>query len=103
MAKYRKKPVEVAAEQLTEKLFEEFISQHNKKPWPKGLVRGCEPILGPADCEHCFYCWSAHGFIEEPVEGEPTVCIDDWIITHEDGNLSTCKPDIFEQTYERVE
>lgn len=78
MAKFRKKPVVIEAEQYRLGF-----------PYPGGV------------------CDSAHdGFKGEPhvhtLEGPLNVSLNDWIITGIKGERYPCKPDIFEQTYEPV-
>jgi len=43
-----------------------------------------------------------HGWVKTK-EGGHIACPSDWIITGIKGEKYPCKPDIFEQTYERVE
>ena len=78
MAKFRKKPVVVEAEQ-----FKGFYAT----PWPPGLqVEG----------HYEFFVITAHG---QKTYVEP----DDWIIAEPDGRGHyPCKPDIFAATYESV-
>ncbi len=87
MAKYRKKPVVIEAEQ-----------------WFKG-----KKIEGVID-EGAFVPtgnWSDR-FADHPdvyirtLEGNMTVSEGDWVITGVKGEKYPCKPDIFEQTYELV-
>lgn len=77
MAKFKKKPIIIEAEQYTE----------------GSLINGV--------CRTKHYNW------EEPhvhtLEGLYTVRENDWIITGVKGEIYPCKPDIFEMTYERVE
>lgn len=54
---------------------------------------------GQDKCKHCSDIMHNHGWIDSLGEGE-TVCPGDWIIK---GVSELCKPDIFEQTYEKVE
>ena len=80
MPRFRKKPVEIEAEQ-----------------WFPG-----KEISGVKIDHHCI---DADGnllaFIETP-EGRMTVGPGDWVITGVKGERYPCKPDIFEATYERV-
>lgn len=71
--KFRKKPVVIEATQ-----------------WFK---HGDHPAVG--------YNGQEKGVIQT-LEGPMTVCLGDWIITGVKGEHYPCKPDIFEQTYERV-
>lgn len=82
MAKFRKKPVVIEAEQ--------FFPY--KKPWPKGVV-GVLKKAPPGDCYYCI----------ETLEGDHIVSEGDWIITGVQGEKYPCKPDIFDQTYDPVE
>lgn len=83
MAKYRKKPIIVEATQ--------FFS--DKKPWPAGVLwaRPCP------DIKITNAPWI------KTLEGWHKVSNGDWIITDIKGEQYPCKPDIFEQTYEKVE
>jgi hypothetical protein len=79
VAKYRKKPIVVEAEQFR-------IGKH---PYPEGV----------------FFEGDGHGnssYIISTLEGELDVLNGDWIITGVKGEKYPCKPDIFEMTYELV-
>jgi hypothetical protein len=84
MAKYRKKPIVIEAQQF-------HVRKH---PWPTGVrARQCVdedgcPFDGPT--------------VIDTSEGELHVSEGDWIITGIKGERYPCKPDIFEATYERV-
>lgn len=78
--KFRKKPVEIDAEQF---------SVFSSKPY-EGL------------------CYSAHCGIKDnahihTLEGIMNVSHEDWIIKGVKGEFYPCKPDIFEMTYEKAE
>lgn len=80
MAKYRKRPVIVEAEQ--------FMGIH-ADPWPKGVMRdpgeGEQPFVVTVHAQRCYI--------------EPG----DWILPEPDGeHFYPCKPDIFAATYEAV-
>ena len=78
MAKYRKKPVVIEAEQFQ-------INSPNG--WPQGVYKdGTSPT----------------GYRIDTLEGDHEVTEGDWIITGVAGERYPCKPDIFEQTYEVV-
>ena len=88
MAKYRKKPVVISAEQWT-------------GPECLGKIEGvreafsspvAESIIGPGP-------W----YVIDTLEGTMRVHPGDWIITGIKGERYPCKPDIFEATYELVE
>lgn len=89
MARYRKKPVVIEAQQWFQLKDHAEVSQwHGENPF------------GP--CPHCGQDDDAHGFIST-LEGGHVVCPGDWIITGVKGEHYPCKPDIFEATYEPVE
>ena len=79
MAKYRKRPVIVEAEQFFP----------DREPWPDGVSGG---FRGEGD----WVAWI------ETLEGDMDVSSGDWIITGVKGERYPCKPDIFEMTYEAV-
>lgn len=81
MAKFRKKPVVIEAEQF-------FFA---KKPWPTGVV-GFDAGSGDNSGAEII-----------TLEGPLNVSDGDWIITGVKGEKYPCKPDIFEATYEAVE
>jgi hypothetical protein len=78
MAKYRKKPVVIEAEQ-----------------WlgPETSIAGVEPVIGLL--ENTIDRWVIH-----TLEGPLNVSPGDWIITGVKGEKYPCKPDIFSATYE---
>ena len=94
--KFVKKPVIIEAEQLTWANWSkicEFVS----KPY---FVRGCylnekgEEVGNPE---------GKLGLKIKTLEGEMTASEGDWIIRGVKGEFYSCKPDIFEQTYSKVE
>jgi len=78
MQKFRKKPVVIEAQQVTESDF------------------GFEPNHVPG----VTYCMSTKTISIETLEGTMTGEIGDWIIRGILGELYPCKPGIFEATYE---
>ena len=78
MAKFRKKPVVVEAEQFSPDQF----------PWPEGVYR-----LGQVGS-------GEYGMLT--LEGPYSVTPGDWIITGVKGEKYPCKPDIFQMTYDQV-
>jgi hypothetical protein len=80
MAKYRKKPIVIDAEQWT------------SSKYIKGVIP--DPVGNPMTPEK--YCIKT-------LEGNHIVSEGDWIITGVKGEMYPCKPDIFEMTYERVD
>ena len=90
MAKYRKKPVVIEAEQF----------RVDVTPWPEGVTRdynreGLQPKGTPGDSRARFYGMKT-------LEGWYQVTPLDWIITGVKGERYPCKPDIFAETYEPV-
>lgn len=85
MPKFRKKPIEIEAEQFT----------NENKDRALNFVR----------------CNVATGFDEknnpvmdiQTLEGTMRVSLGDWIIKGVNGEFYPCKPDIFEKTYEPIE
>lgn len=59
-------------------------------------------IRETSTCSHCGIRMVEHGYIKT-LEGGHIVCPGDWIITGVKGEMYPCKPDIFEQTYERLD
>ena len=80
MAKYRKKPIVIEAVQFT----------GETKTDPSGICRCNEVALGGFPHIHT-------------LEGTMNLNHGDWIIRGVKGEYYPCKPDIFEQTYEKVE
>ena len=90
MAKYRKKPVVIDAEQ-----FWPFEDE-----WPGDVVR--LEVQDDELCSHCGFNLIDHGWINT-LEGQMMVCPGDMVITGVRGEKYACKPDIFAMTYEKVE
>lgn len=88
MAKYRKKPIIVEAEQFWP----------DKEFWPESVEKDIFSHEGGCTCKECGNHFDLHATIKT-LEGKYIVCPGDWIIT---GVKYPCKPDIFEQTYEKV-
>lgn len=81
--KYRKKPVEIEAIQLTKDNMIEVLSFCN-----------CNDIVASNE----------DGTLSiNTLEGTMTASIGDFIIKGIKGEFYPCKPDIFEQTYDRVD
>lgn len=106
MTRYRKRPVEIEAVQLTWATWSEvcdFIG-----PFPKGLhgvyvdEHGNTHEEGsfPGDNSDGTQC--RIGLVIPTLEGTMLAVQDDWIIRGVKGELYPCKPDIFAETYEQV-
>jgi len=78
MAKYRKRPVVIEAEQ-----------------WPYHEPAGWRGIEG--------VCYQNGRLEIETLEGPHTVTPGDWIITGVEGERYLCKPEIFEKTHDKVD
>ena len=103
MPKFRKKPVEVEAFQMT------LERRWNNVDWPEWLHEAWNKDPGegalwpnPDDPPNPEYK-SADRLVCGTLEGVHVVDIDDWIIKGIKGELYPCKPDIFKATYEEVE
>ncbi len=107
--KYRKKPLVVEAIQwfrngdhpadetrMIQYNGEEFLSEG------KIVRRFRRPdIPGEKICSKCHTLFDLHGFIET-LEGGQIVCVGDYIIKGTAGEYYPCKPDIFENIYEKI-
>jgi hypothetical protein len=86
--KYRKKPVEIEAVQLTRRYSDvalDFIGKENLS----------EYNLGEFEEDSCY-------FKIKTLEGDMLASEGDYIIKGVKGEFYPCKPDIFEMTYEKV-
>ncbi len=80
MAKFRKKPIIIEAEQFWP----------DKQPWPKGVY---STVIKHTVIH---YVITIHGQQTNIIAG-------DWIISENKKDLAyPCKPDIFEKTYEKI-
>ena len=84
MAKFKKKPVVIEAEQFTEENKDRAFNFITCNCYPDFDGEG-KPILKI-----------------QTLEGEMTAILGDWIIKGVKGEYYPCKPDIFEATYEKV-
>lgn len=94
--KFRKKPVIIDAYQFTRKIVED--NKFDDIPLPEGIqITSCH--CHPGDRK--LYSYTVR---IDTLEGETyKVEEGDWIIRGVKGEFYPCKPDVFEQTYERVE
>lgn len=99
MHRYKKRPVIVEAFQMTKE------RRQDNSEWPNWLhiawqkENGEDGSVFPKDYSN------SHGTDELLIctlEGIYLVSFNDWIIRGVNGELYPCKPDIFEQTYEKV-
>ena len=100
--KFRKKPIVVEAEQWFKVSYMESTEKgkFDTEYLSVGYYRHPD-VPGTAICKHCGNTMHNHGWIDT-LEGGHNVCPGDWIITGVKGEKYPCKPDIFEQTYEKV-
>lgn len=99
MARYRKKPVEIEAFQMTKE------RRASNVDWPEWLHRAWSlPFTesGAVSCEDYPNSGGADRLVIQTLEGVHTVSWNDWIIRGIAGELYPCKPDIFEATYDAV-
>jgi len=119
VARYRKKPVVVEAEQWFKNgdhsgdyaedrdvLDDGHVQRISgdvarERGWEGSVVRYFRRPDVPGDqvCRHCGQTMHVHGWIDTK-EGGHIVCPGDWIITGVQGERYPCKPDIFAATYE---
>ena len=105
MAKFRKKPVVIEAEQWFKNGDHSEDGPSNKEGQIVRRYRNPDRS-GDDICDRCYqstnrctFPMSLHGWIDT-LEGGHVVCPGDWIITGVKGEKYPCKPDIFEATYE---
>ena len=99
MAKYRKKPVEIEAFQMTKE------RREDNSEWPNWLNLAWQKEWnreGAVSCEDYPNSNGKDRLVIWTKEGVHTVSWDDFIIQGVFGELYPCKPDIFEATYEKV-
>jgi len=89
--KYRKLPVEIEAELVSE-LLEKF--KHNFKQLPKWIIEAYENTT--------INTITDNDFIIKTLEGNMTASRDDYLIKGVNGELYPCKKEIFEKTYELI-
>lgn len=121
MAKFRKKPVVIEANQWFQngdhpldyskplqgfhqgELVDISPAERKVNGWEGDIVRYYRhpDVDGQTECKHCGDIMHNHGWIDT-LEGGHIVCPGDWIITGVQGEHYPCKPDIFAATYEAV-
>lgn len=90
MGRYRKKPVEIEARQITgPEVIPDIAEWCGGDPFT--LTRPEYGVVGP------------HGIAIDTLEGTMHAEWGDWIIRGVQGEFYPCKPEIFEATYEAVE
>ena len=93
--KYRKKPVVIEARQLTD---ENYVEIHD---WVYDVDSSSmyDAVIGAILSEKRKY----NGLPIPTLEGKMVASIGDYVIKGIKGEFYPCKPDIFENTYEKVE
>ena len=101
MAKYRKKPVVVEAFQVLGEIDGRFKYHPEWPQWAEDAWNADAGSVG-----EIYYDPRAEDGVVLTMEtlrnGKVNIYVNDWVIKHVNGELYTCKPDIFESTYEKV-
>lgn len=84
IGKYRKKPVEIEAVQWTGDNLKEVVD-----------------FMGDASCKYSLSFMASPVLVIHTLEGDHQARVGDYIIKGVHGEFYPCKPDIFEETYER--
>lgn len=95
MPRFRKKPVVIEAEQLTQALMDAALL--DGAPLPAGVV------VASAQFHKGNRTIAYARFVIRTLEGSMEVSPGDWVITGVNGERYPCKPDIFAATYEPAE
>ncbi len=93
MPRYRKKPVEIDAE--------EWRKDGDHPAVQPYIHQKSSDANGDRSCEHCGVALVEHGWIET-LEGGHIVCPGDFVITGVEGERYPCKPGIFAKTYDQA-
>jgi hypothetical protein len=97
MAKYRKKPVEIEAVQLRWDTWNEICDFVSPQFFGGGVyIKDGKPLTGGRIS-------NTMGLKINTLEGVMLAVQDDFIIRGVNGEYYSCKPDIFEKTYEKVD
>lgn len=99
MPKFRKKPVEIEAFQMTKE------RRQDNSEWPNWLHEAWNmdfPEPGAVGCEDYPHSDGTDRLLISTLEGTHAVSWGDFIIRGVQGELYPCKPDIFEATYDPV-
>jgi len=101
MAKFRKKPVVIEAVQLRWDTWSEMCDHAGVGKLEDGKPQGCY-IDAEGNATTKNGASGVIGLLIPTLEGLMTARQDDYVIRGVKGELYSCKPDIFEQTYEAV-
>ena len=97
--KYRKKPVIIKAFQMTK------LARQDVNSWPNWLRKAWDKEHGELGALYASHWPNSDGtdmLRIQTLEGNQLVSWDDYIIKGVQGEIYPCKPDIFEETYEKV-
>lgn len=100
MAKFRKKPVVIEAFQMTKE------RRRDNSEWPNWLNQAWQKDFSEEGSMSCTEFPNSDGtdrLMIQTLEGVHYVEWNDYIIQGIKGEIYPCKPDIFEQTYDKVE
>lgn len=100
MPKFRKKPVAIEAFQMTK------ARRQDNSEWPAWMHAAWNENHHATGALYPANYPASDGtdkLIVHTLEGHMTVEWNDWIIRGVNGELYSCKPDIFEKTYEAVD
>lgn len=102
MPRFKKKPIEIEAVQLTWQTWNEVCEFADVGKLEDGKPQGCyiDPETGMDGSEGCS---EEIGLSIPTLEGVMLARENDWIIRGVQGELYPCKPDIFEASYDPVE
>lgn len=98
MFKFRKKPVEIEAFQMTEAAFNNDGGSNGE--WPRWAQEAVEGPVGVGSIQMAGMDGVACRIMT--LEGQMDCNFNDWIIRGIKGELYPCKPDIFAATYDPV-
>jgi len=97
--KYRKRPVEIEAFQMTKERrasnedWPEWLHKAWQKPWDEKGAISSEDFPNSSGNDR---------LVIQTLEGVHNVSWGDFIIQGVDGELYPCKPDIFDRTYKKI-
>jgi hypothetical protein len=92
-SKYRKKPVEIEAQQYIDAKSGTEIIQRILEADGRASLR----CIDPGKADH-----GGHTIMIRTLEGDMHAAFGDWVIRGVQGEFYPCKPDIFAATYEAV-
>ena len=103
MKKYKKRPIEIEAFQLTREFFEDFFNRFPSNVTAFSKAYGTSIITFFKESYPSGAAYEPYYAMIPTLEGRMRADMNDWIIKGVQGEYYPCKPDIFEQTYDLVE